>query len=340
MRLFVFAILLSGLFSSCGSTTKLEVSEIRTAYLEYNPVVAINFGNEIEAKVIVMMNDGTEIDVTNNRKLNIVSDDIVRSGISKKYKIVKHPTSFNDNTANVQITITDKEQVFQVTDSIRMNFKGDLVIDAQGTDGFDGEDQNNRSDRLLLRDGKHGDNGSHGTNGQNADNYIANIWLEDGYTYVYMRNQRTNEIWRYKTLGEGKIAFNLQGGNGGNGGDGGNGGNGRDGKITDGKYTRPGNGGDGGQGGNSGFGGNGGSVQITVHPNNSQIETKLMYFTDGGNRGNTGKGGKAGKPGVAVTGQTPGRTGRTGVSGRSGRNGIDGIVNPLIFTPFEFDQLK
>jgi hypothetical protein len=329
------------ILSSCASTTKLEVSEIRTAYIEYNPITAINFGNEIEARVMVLMNDGTEIDVTNSRKLNLVSEDIVRStSLSKKFKIIKHPTSFEDNTANIQITVTDKEEVFQITDSVRMNFKGDLNIDAQGANGFDGESQNNRSDRLLLRDGKHGENGTNGSDGQNSDVYESKIWSENGLTYVYVRNQRTNEIWRYKTLGEGKINFNLQGGNGGNGGDGGDGGNGRDGALSNGKYTRPGNGGDGGHGGNSGNGGNGGTVHITIHPNNSQIETKLMYFTDGGNRGNTGKGGKAGKPGTPVTGQTPGKMGRTGISGRSGRNGLDGIVNPLSFTTFDFNQFK
>ncbi len=210
MRLILLSTLLFIVLSSCGSTTKLEVSEIRTAYVEYNPVSAINFGNEIEAKIMVLMNDGTEIDVTNNRKLNIVSEDIIRNGISKKFKIIKHPTSFSDNTANVHITITDKEDVFQITDSIRMNFKGELVINAQGIDGFDGESQNNRSSRILLRDGKHGSSGSNGTDGENTDIYIANIWLEDGLTYVHLQNQRTNLVWRYKTLGEGNITFNLQ----------------------------------------------------------------------------------------------------------------------------------
>ncbi|MGB0915460.1 MAG: hypothetical protein ACPGVI_05270 [Crocinitomicaceae bacterium] len=334
---YIFFILL---ITSCGSVKKLEVNEIRTVYVEYNPVEAVNFGSEIEAKIIAMMHDGSEIDITNNRKLTITSEDIIKNGLTKKFKIVKRPTSFNDNTANIHLTIRDKEDTYQRTDSIRMNFKGDLYIDARGEDGFPGESQKNKSSRLLLRDGKHGDHGTHATNGQNADEYVSNIWQEAGMTFIYMRNTRTGMVWRYKTLGQGTITFDLTGGNGGNGGDGGDGGNGRDGRLSDGKYTRPGNGGDGGNGGNSGSGGNGGTVHVMIHPNNSVIETKLVYVTDGGIRGNSGKAGKGGRPGTPVNGQAAGRSGRPGYTGQSGRNGIDGQVQPLNFQEFEFNQFK
>lgn len=335
---FVFLSLILVFLSSCGSFKKLDISEIRTAYIEYNPIKAINFGSNIEAKVMVIMNDGAEIDVTNNRKLHLVSKDVIRNGSSKEFKIVKHPTLFSDNAANVSIKITDKEQVFQTTDSIRINFKGNMIIDAKGANGQNGITQKNRWSRVLLREGKHGENGTDGTDGQNADSYISNIWLEDHFTHVYIKNQRTNVVWRYKTLAEGTITFNLKGGTGGSGGNGGNGGNGRNGSLNNGKYKRPGNGGDGGNGGASGSGGNGGSVQVTIHSNNSQIETKLVYFTNGGHRGNPGKAGKSGKAGTPVAGQTAGRIGRTGITGNSGRNGLDGQTQRIKVKDFDSNQ--
>jgi len=328
------------ILSSCGSFKRLEVNEIRTAYIEYNPIEPINFGSTIEAKVMVIMNDGSELDVTNNRKLTLISEDIVRNGLTKSFKIVKHPTSFSENTANVNITITDKELIFQATDSIRMNFKGDLTIDAKGNNGIDGVSQKNRGSRLLLRDGRHGANGTHGTNGQSAERYVSNIWLENNLTHIYVINQQTNEVWRYKTLGEGSITFNLKGGNGGNGGHGGDGGNGRNGSLNNGKYKRPGHGGDGGHGGRGGDGGNGGTVHVTIHPNNSQIEPKLNYLTDGGNHGAPGKGGKFGKGGTPLAGQIAGTIGKNGTRGWSGRNGLDGRIQPLNFQEFSLDQLK
>ena len=178
MRPLFLSLLLTLFLYSCGNFKKLEVYEIRTAYLEYNRIQAINFGGEIEARVIAIMNDGSEVDITRNRKLNLISDDIIRSGNFKEFKIIKHPKSFTENTANIEIIIKDKESVFQITDSIRINFKGDLIIDANGINGFDGVNQKNSRTPILFRDGKHGEDGTDGGDGKNAEIYTSKFGLK------------------------------------------------------------------------------------------------------------------------------------------------------------------
>ena len=50
----------------------------------------------------------------------------------KKFKIVKHPTSFDDNKVVAQYTITEKTETISFTDTLRLNLRGDLKVDASG----------------------------------------------------------------------------------------------------------------------------------------------------------------------------------------------------------------
>ena len=156
MKLILLSFIILALFS-CGSFKKLEINEIRLAYIEYNPIEGINFGSIIDAKIMVIMNDGKEINITNNRKLNINSNDIIPIN-SKQFKIIKHPKLFNDNTACLDIKIKDKDYLFETKDSIKINFKGDLNINANGLDGDNGINQKHRNSPLIFRDGSNGEN--------------------------------------------------------------------------------------------------------------------------------------------------------------------------------------
>ena len=63
----------------------------------------------------------------------------------KKFKIVKHPTSFDDNKVVAQYTITEKTETISFTDTLRLNLRGDLKVDAKAPNGTDGIDQKNKN---------------------------------------------------------------------------------------------------------------------------------------------------------------------------------------------------
>ena len=327
------------ILAACGGVAKLEVSEINSVFIEYNPADNINFGSEIDARILARLSSGKEVDITNNRKLAFVSTDIQQRGNSKRVVLIKHPNSFSDEYATAKFTLTDKDETYQASDSIHINFRGNLNILAGGLHGNSGEDQKSRGSTIVFRDGKDGENGTFGQAGSSSSNFVAQIWMEELMVFIYMRNTATNEEWKYKTLAEGPIKFDLTGGNGGSGGDGGNGGDGKAGVIEGGKSKNPGDGGHGGHGGDGGNGGNGGTIQIFLHPNATSIQTKLDIKTLGGNGGVGGKSGTAGKPGAVLAGQLTGNMGRNGRVGRRGLNGGNGSFE-LTVLEFDVEQFK
>lgn len=327
------------LFSSCGGLKRLEVSEVSTVFFEYNHADNINFGTEIEAKVLAIMLDGKEIDITNNKKLSFVSQDIGRSGIGKKFTLIKRPVSFSDNYAAMTLTVSDDEETLTILDTVHLNFRGNLTINARGQSGNKGVDQQNSGTKIFFRGGRDGEHGTRGENGTSANDYVAQIWREESMVYVYVRNVADNTEWKYKMLANGEIIFDLRGGNGGRGGIGGGGGDGKDGKVVDGKSTGPGDGGHGGFGGDAGNGGNGGSIQVFIHPNAAAVEELLNIRTQGGYGGEGGKGGDGGKAGDVISGQIAGAMGQRGSSGRSGMTGNKG-TSSIAIIEFDYSQFQ
>lgn len=327
------------LIAACGTTKKIEISSIKTVYLERNPVEPAQFGGVIEGRIMARLTNGEEIDVSNNRNLTFNSTDLSRQ-FGKKYKVVKHPQSFDDNLVLVQYIINEKESTATYIDSIRLNQRGDLKIDSKAPNGTDGQDQKNRSTPLVWRDGNDGDHGTPGTNGQDAGDYIAYIWKEDAAYFIYVQNILTKEEWRYKCLEPGTISFDVSGGNGGDGGDGGDGGTGKDGKQEGDKVKTPGNGGDAGFGGNGGNGGNAGSVVCFLHSNAAELELKISFNVSGGAGGQGGNKGKPGQPGKPLDGQTASLVGRTGRNGRPGFRGNDGQMPEVSILEFDYSGYK
>lgn len=327
------------LLAACGTTKKLQVENIKTVYLEHNSVLPIQFGGTIEGRIIALLKDGEEVDVTNNRNLTLQSNDIEQQ-FGKKFKIIKHPVTFNDNSVVVNYSITEKELVTSFVDSIKLNLRGDLLIDASALNGEDGIDQKNRSTPLIFRDGNDGDHGTPGTVGKDAGNYLAYIWKEDASYFIYVQNIQTKEEWRYKSVEPGVISIDVSGGNGGDGGDGGDGGTGKDGKQEGEKLKTPGNGGDAGFGGDGGNGGNAGSVICFLHNNAAELELKISFNVSGGVGGQGGSKGKPGQPGKPLTGQAASLTGRTGRDGRAGIRGSDGQMPQIAIQEFDFSVYK
>ena len=339
MQKFTLLCSLIAVITACGSTKKLEISNIKTVYLERNPVEPTQFGGTIEGKIIAQLKDGEEVDVTNNRNLSFISNDLEKQ-LGKKYKIVKHPVSFDDNIAFAQYGITEKDETVFYTDSIRLNLRGDLKVDAKALNGTDGIDQRNKSTPLFFRDGNNGEHGTQGTTGQDAGDYTAYIWKEGSAYFIYVQNIQTKLAWRYKSIEPGMISIDVSGGDGGNGGNGGDGGTGKDGKQEGGKFKTPGNGGDAGFGGDGANGGRAGSVICFLHSNAAGLELKISFNVSGGAGGQAGTKGKPGQPGKSIEGQAAGLVGRNGRNGRPGRRGIDGQMPQIAIQEFDFSGYK
>ena len=337
MKFVYLSILSALLFSACGSSKNLKVAQIRTINFEYSPGAEINFGSTLEAHIMAIMNNGDEIDITNHRKLDFSSSDVTKSG--KSFTIVRHPENFSEDKVTVHLVVSDKDESYEKTDTIRMNFFGGLSIVANGARGTDGDDQKDRGSRIILRDGKIGDNGLNGTTGGSAGNFEAYLWKEGELYFLYVQEIATLNVWKYRTRGTGIVQFDLSGGRGGNGGAGGSGGDGKDGsKDDEGKIKRPGDGGNGGHGGDGGFGGNGGNLKLIIHSNAADISSQLKYNVSGGSGGEGGKAGLGGKAGKPIEGQPGSSNGANGIQGRSGNWGIDGNVTTEVqdFDPIGF----
>lgn len=319
---------------SCGNT-KLKVAEVQSLELEYSPDIDLNYSLSFKGKVKAITHDGKEFDVTNNRKFELQSKDISQSG--SEFTIVKHPITFHDSIAEYVLLLTDKEESFKSSGSLRMNFRGGLNFQMYGDKGADGVDQKDRGTPFLLRDGNNGDDGTIGGSGGNAGNLEVKIWKEGSYYYfiVHDLNSVMSDAF-YKSEATAPLSFILTGGKGGKGGNGGDGGTGKDGiKKDDGKIKRPGDGGNGGNGGNGGDGGDGGNIHFIIHSNAADISNQLKYTLTGGMGGEGGLPGKAGLPGDPLQGQVGGNKGTRGVAGQVGNWGKKGTAN-IEFVDFDF----
>lgn len=339
MKKIALLFLIASLYS-CGGMKPFKVSQIESIHFVYDDAENVNFGSTVNGKVVARFLNGKELDISDNKRLEFASIDVTRDGTSNYYKIVKRPTTFDDDFATITLSVTDKEETFRSFDTLRMNFKGDLTIDCSGKDGEDGIDQKNKGGRILIRDGKNGENGTDGTNGESADSYTAHVWEEDATIYVSISSIDGLNTWKYKSTGGTKVRFDVSGGNGGKGGDGGDGGPGKDGKQKDEDQIEPGDGGDGGNGGNGGNGGDGGTVTVYLHQDSKRLEPNINFNTLGGESGKGGIGGKAGEPGDPLEGQAPGNYGSPGSPGLTGVRGSNGAVPIVEIQNFSIGQFK
>lgn len=340
MKRILFLGLCSTLLYSCGNSKKIEIANIERLYIDYNESQGINYGSTFGATIIATMNSGEEIDVTRHKRLQISSSQI--SVASKtQMTIVGHPSTFEDEVIVTTLTMSDKEDSFSSTDSIALNYRGPITINAQGMDGMDGQDGRNGGTPLIGRNGRHGDHGLNGANGESGGAYTVHAWKEGEEYRLHIENDATNVVWKYKSNTTSECTFNLSGGRGGNGGDGGNGGNGKDGKINGSKVKYPGDGGNGGNGGHAGSGGNGGSLLVFVHQNAKAFLNTIQIISTGGRSGTGGNAGRAGKGGSGASGQTNGKPGYDGYEGQSsisGSSGPEPVYSESEFATESFNQ--
>jgi len=324
---------------SCGNSNKLHIPNIAQIKVDYNHSQNINYGSTFAGNVVAIMHDGSEMDITNHRKLDINSA-ILDFNSKGSITVIGHPLSFNDATAICNFKIEDKNESFTDKDSLRLNYRGPILVTANGVDGEDGEDQGTRGQRLIGRDGKDGEPGGFGLSGGNGDSFTAHVWKDDNTLKVHLVNNASGVVWKYKTVNSEDLWFNISGGDGGDGGDGGSGSDGKDGVITEKGSKRPGNGGDAGSGGNGGNGGNGGSIDFILHPTAAHLSGSFTVRNGGGTGGNNGEPGNPGDGGNAASGQTPGLAGIRGVRGFDGVNGMPGPLPTYTTEEFDINQFQ
>ncbi|TNE73195.1 MAG: hypothetical protein EP333_06895, partial [Bacteroidetes bacterium] len=203
---------------SCGSVTKIEVSEIESISFEYSSSQNLNFGKTITGRFIAHLYDGKDVDVTDSRKFSYTSSDIKRIDATEQYLIVKKPNHFHDRSISISMSYTDKEETFTKEQAISMNFNGDLLLLLGGEDGDHGIDQKDKGSKLIGRNGKNGENGTNGSNGTSSNTYEAYIWQEGDTAYILVKDLSFPNRYAYKCLNFSSITFDISGGDGGNGG--------------------------------------------------------------------------------------------------------------------------
>jgi hypothetical protein len=77
MKILLLTILTCSLLYSCGSNKKLEVSQIKSLYFDYNQIERNNYGNTINGKFTAQLIDGTEFDVSKDKNFLLSSSDVV-----------------------------------------------------------------------------------------------------------------------------------------------------------------------------------------------------------------------------------------------------------------------
>ena len=155
MKILLLTILTCSLLYSCGSNKKLEVSQIKSLYFDYNQIERNNYGNTINGKFTAQLIDGTEFDVSKDKNFLLSSSDVVWNESKGQLFISKKPLDFEDNSLNISVAYKDKEDEFIQNQKIELNLLGDLIIAMDGVHGVDGIDKKDRSGRILLKDGKY-----------------------------------------------------------------------------------------------------------------------------------------------------------------------------------------
>lgn len=312
---------------SCGSSNYIDVENIKRIEVELAENQAINYGVPIPSKVTAHMNDFTQVDITHNRNLNMLT-------------ILGRPASFSDSVVRFSIQVSGrKDAVYNQSDSLILNFKGPLNLNFSGANGLSGSSGSDANNPIIFSNGKSGSNGANGLNGNNGNNLLVYIWNASSYYHILVIDQIDANRSYYKMKELNQLTIFSNGGNGGIGGNGGNGSNGKDGEITSKKTREPGYGGDGGNGGNGGNGGDGGNVRLIVHTNALDIHKFVEIFSEpgiGGNAGSSGSGGTAGKP---LSGQKAAPNGAGGNNGLNGFNGQNKGQIEILFQEFNFENV-
>lgn len=347
MRLFCVIISFLCFVSSARTQRMKEI------VVEYDTTGSINYGSEIVFKFYWLNKKGKKKEFSRYEILKQFTLTAVNATwIDHPEKPGNSATGQNPVYSNMMgLRVTNKPGAFNVTDitfsivfikengpefslakRVRLNYKGQLNLDFAGRNGTDGTKGDDKAAPLIFRDGKNGEDGTNGQPGE--DGHLVDLkmkWVTDPATgkmwaEIIAFDQKTNETHNYRTpYPENGIYINVSGGNGGNGGNGGDGSRGKHAKSVDGKITDPGNGGNGGKGGDGGNGGIGGSVNITVHPNASDMANYVIVINNGGAAGMGGNAGAAGKPGDSIAGSGTGREGTRGTIGNSGSMGMPGL---------------
>jgi hypothetical protein len=184
----------------------------------------------------------------------------------------------------------------------------DCAIIGNGRDGLDGE--KGLGGYTAVGPCKDGIPGRRGTPGTSATHGV-NLFLYFDQLDI-----------------EGKILFELSGGNGGDGGRGGNGGGGSPGT----RLCTGGDGGMGGDGARGGNAGNGGNLTFTTKGAGDLrllLGNKIQLRVYGGSGGLGGDGGLGGLAGLVSAGRVSqdGDSGPKGKIGESGKSGKNGAIN-------------
>lgn len=340
----IFILLISCVLLSACSIFKtvrvVKVEKIDRIYLDFNPSQNINFGQPIIGGVIAQMHNGKEIDLTNHKNLQFNSLHLEQ--LNDGFRAIGYPTSFNEKYFHVNAIFktATSEEYRELTDSIPINYRGDISIVAEGQRGQNGIDGADGKQNIFSRHGEHGNHGQDGGFGQDGANLIINLWKEGDTLRAAVQNSFSDQIWFYQGIGAEKIDIDVSGGRGGNAGDGGNGAQGRKGKSGTSWINQPGDGGNGGNGGRGGQGGNGGQVTIYIHSSASTFQNKIFVENGGGRGGLNGNPGKAGLGGQPLTNQTAGRNGFPGYRGVDGNSGMSGGSPEIFIQDFDITQYE
>lgn len=326
MKAIGFLLLLS-VITSCSTFKKVKVENVDRIFLDYDYNQPNNYSTIIDGKVFVEMKTGEQIELPNEKGFKTSENIDIRNN-RKKISIEAKQTVYDQNKLPVILTISDKNGM-EVTsnDTILINFKSPLSLYFNSKDGESGRNGKSGSGKDSRGDGNFGENGEHGTSGLSAHNYDIWVWPIDSMYYFHVLDRSTLEVMRYQVFGLQNFQFSATGGDGGNGGKGGDGAVGRDGTVSGSTSVQPGNGGNGGDGGNAGNGGNGGSVNVYLHASASEMQNRILLYTDGGKAGDPGKAGIAGKGGTSAAGQGLSRAGYNGRKGNFGTNGSRGVTS-------------
>lgn len=337
MRL-TLIILLIFILGACGTSSKIDLTNIVNVKLEYSALANINNGSQLPVRIMAVMSDGSEKDISNNKIVTVTSNRAVYDEDAKILNISMDSPNFSSPEIVVNMLLTQKEEELSYTETIQLNYNGDLLLDFSGKDGANGEDGGDKGSRLVFRDGKDGEHGENGVNGGNGEDIIVNLWKEDNFYYCRVLFRNTGVKQYYKTDLSGKVKVDVSGGNGGNAGNGGDGGNGKDGNTA--KDKTPGEAGDGGNGGHGGTGGNAGSAQVIIHTNASELEANTSIWNDIGNGGTAGNAGVKGEPGDPDANQDPLPEGADGINGTAGANGINNGTTSIKVEEFVTQLMK
>lgn len=248
----------------------------------------------------------------------------------------RYMTDKNQVAAKISFTSTDPDIVLNQAFDIKMNFRGNFVVNYKGSTGVMGSSGDSKGTPLLLRDGKLGGDGSRGGNGGKGSSVTVRCKreMDDVFKrevlFVYVTDDSLLHTHIYRCMNPaGEIRISVSGGDGGTGGNGGDGGNGKNGSVSEKNSLSPGDGGNGGKGGDGGNGGAGGKITVVAHTNCADILGNLRIENGGGNPGMGGKGGDGGKSGKPDTGQTEGKKGLPGAMGNPGVMGVAGPIFSL-----------